>query len=325
MLAPYVVLLVAVVFLVVPAMTGSAQLSVGNWFNIGQRVAFLALPAIGLAATMVAGEFDLSVPGSYLVGSVIAVKYGANQPLFWLLLSVVALAAAGAATGAVVSRFRVNSVCVTLGTYLAMSGAVYLISGDKSLSFNNYDIGLTLTQPVVGVLAVNVLIVASVVSALGVVMRWTRWGPQTRAVGSDRRSSRTVGIQPTLTLVSVFALSAALSGLAGALQGYALASAQPSTSTQLLGLAATCALIGGVSISGGVGTVLGVTCGVIALASIEEVLTRAQIDESRAATITGAVLLAVAIASAPELRHRTKQIVTSLRPDRQTPTREVQQ
>ncbi|WP_272475609.1 ABC transporter permease [Baekduia alba] len=295
-------------FLVIPVLSGDG-VTTSNAYDVSQYFASLGLVALALTLTMVAGEFDLSVPATYLLGSMVAVKVGGGSPLLGVVVAVLAAAAAGVVQGAIVAKLNLNSMSVTLGGYLAIIGVVYLLGHSKTVQFDNFTLGADLDQArLFGVVSLRALIAFAVFAATGAILTATRLGAELRAVGADRRSARTAGVRVDPVLIAVFATSGALCALAGALQGFALSYAEPTTSTTSLVFAATSALLGGVSLSGGVGTVRGVACGVIALSLLQELLAVLAVSDYVNDLITGGLLVVVALLSAPDLLRRWRAV-----------------
>jgi ribose/xylose/arabinose/galactoside ABC-type transport system permease subunit len=291
---------VVVALLVVPRAEGD-RTSVANGYDIAQNVGAVGLLALALALTMIAGEFDLSVPGAYLLGSMVAVLTGGSHPTLGVLAAIGATTAGGLIQGVVVAKRRVNSMSVTLGGFLVLAGIVYVISGSQSKSYANFAVGTRLVAPVARVFSIQSLVVLAIFAVVAAVLRATKLGPALRAVGSDRRAARTAGVRVDLALATVLAVSGGLAGLAGSLQGYALGFAAPGTSTDSLVFAATAALLGGVRLSGGVGTIAGVLAGVVTLSVLEELLVVVSVGEYITNLVTGGLLVLVALVGAPEL------------------------
>jgi len=119
-LIPVVSLVVVVVaFASAPALSGR-PLQPFDVYNALQGFAQLGLLALAIGITMIAGEFDLSVVGSYAVGGMLAVSAGATSPALGVLAAVAAGAAIGAVQGGLIARLRIPSMPVTLATYIAL-------------------------------------------------------------------------------------------------------------------------------------------------------------------------------------------------------------
>ncbi|MGH3261389.1 MAG: ABC transporter permease subunit, partial [Trebonia sp.] len=136
-LVPGVALLaVLVAFLCTPPSTGKA-LTTFDVFNTFQGLAQLGLLTLGLGLTMIAGEFDLSVAGTYVLGGMLAVRTGQSSAVLGVLLAVAAGAAIGAVQGGLIARLRIPSLPVTLATYIALLGLTSAMSGGLDVSYTN--------------------------------------------------------------------------------------------------------------------------------------------------------------------------------------------
>jgi len=305
--------LMVAAFVIVPA-ASDRSISHANLYDISQQVASLGTLVLALGLTMIAGEFDLSVPATYQLGSMVAVTTGVGSPAAGVVAGVAAGAAAGVVQGLVVTRLRVNSMCVTLGGYLGIVGLVFVVGHSSGVGYPRFDVGARLEQPLVeGVISLRSLVVIGCFLAVAAVFTLTRLGPEVRATGSDRRAARVAGIEVERLLVGVFAASGALAALGGALQGYALAVATPSTATDSLIFAATAALLGGVSLRGGEGTVAGIAAGTLTLGVLAELLAVMAFGDYITSLVTGALLVVVALAGAPDLSDRLVELLHPLR------------
>ncbi|WP_243061033.1 ABC transporter permease [Nocardioides sp. SR21] len=299
---PYVLLVVfALCFAVVPPVMGYEVSSI-NLFNVGQSFATYAPLALGLALLMIAGEFDLSLAALYGLGAMLAVKTGADSPLTGVLVAVAVAAAVGLVNGLLVTIGGLNSVSVTLGSYIAVSGLLLIISDNASVPYLNYEVGLNLDSVLMTVLSRRSLIAIALFVVVGAVLRFTRWGRDLRAIGGDRRASRVAGVRVRRMLIATFVVAAVLAAVPGALLGYSLSSASPAYGGfPSLVFAITAVLIGGVALSGGQGTALGAAAGVLSLALLRETLAVVAAPSYASDLISGALLTAIAILAAPHL------------------------
>ena len=133
---------------------------------------------------------------------------------------------------------------------------------------------------------------------------WTRIGRDVVAVGSDRRAALVAGVGIDRILIGIFIASGLLTGLAGALLSYSLGAASPVALADTLVPAAAAAIIGGVSLSGGKGTPIGIAGGVLVLAVLRSGLTAIGVPPYVHDIVTGGVLLAVALLDAGDLERR---------------------
>lgn len=301
-LVPAVALLVVLVaFCCTPLFSGSA-LTTFDVFNTGQGLAQLGLVALGLGLTMIAGEFDLSVVGSYALGGMLAVRTGQSSPLLGVAVAVAAGAAIGAAQGGLIAGLRIPSLPVTLATYIALLGLTSAMSGGLSVTYGNSGASLWVNQAIAGVFSPRSLITIAAFVVAAVVLGGTRLGRELRAIGGDRRASRVAGIRVGRTLVGLFTVSGALAALGGALLSYGYASANPDPGLQPLILSAVACLIGGVSLAGGRGLPAGLLAGALAVALVGQIAAITALPDYYTELLYAALLAVIVAIDAPGLR-----------------------
>jgi ribose/xylose/arabinose/galactoside ABC-type transport system permease subunit len=301
-LAPYVILALMILALaLVPALT-QYTVRTANVYDIFQNFASYGLVALALGVTMIAGEFDLSVSSVYLFGGMVAVLTGGGSPLVGIIAALGAAIIVGLVQGCLISRFRLNSMPVTLGGYLVVLGITYILGHSKSVIYNNYTVGLRLDKPILQILSIRSLISLGIFVVAAIVLRYLRVGRDIRAIGGDRRAARVAGVPVDRLLIGVFVIAALGAALPGALLSYSLATASPTNiGFDVLTFSATAALIGGVSLSGGKGSPVGIAAGVLSLSVLEEILAILGSPDYVSSLITGGLLVVVTIVWAPEL------------------------
>jgi ribose transport system permease protein len=288
-------------YLLTPAYNGH-ELSDFDVFNTLQGFASLGLVALALGLTIIAGEFDVSVLGMQALGGVLAVKAGAHSGALGILAAVAGCAFLGAVQGGVIARLRVQSMPVTIGTYIALLGLTNVVAGNETLTFTNTDASIWINQTVASFFSPRSLIALGAFALVLVVCAATRIGPELRALGGDRRASRVVGVPVGREVTGLFAVSGALAGLAGAMLAYSNASATLNPGLQPLVLAAAAAVLGGLSLRGGRGAIWGLLLGALAVALLEQVFAVTALPTSSAQIVFGSLLLIVVVVDAPDLR-----------------------
>jgi ribose transport system permease protein len=246
------------------------QASAFNVYDALQLFSAYGLVALGVGLTMIVGEFDFGVLGVFALCPMIAVKLGETN-LFLGLGTALALAAlVGFLEGAIVAKLRVHSMPVTLGFYIALLGANIAIGNSQSVSFSNLDAGSALDAAQFYVFSWRSIIALLVFALVFVVMRFTRLGREIRAVGGDRRASRMVwgrgGPRADRRLRRVsYVLGAGRHPARLQLRHSAFESRALSAAVWV-----TAAIIGGVSLAGGVGGALGIAAGALTLSLLQE-------------------------------------------------------
>jgi ribose transport system permease protein len=316
-LMPTVSLLaVLVMFAGTPLVTGKPMQSF-DVYNALQGFAQLGLLALAIGVTMIAGEFDLSVVGTYAVGGMLAVTAGVTSPLLGVLAAVTAGAAIGALQGGLIARLRIPSMPVTLATYIALLGLAYAMSGGLSRSYPNSDATLWVDQTIAGVFSPRSLVTLAAFLLAAIVLGFTALGRELRAIGGDRRASRVAGVSVDRRIIGVFTVSGTLAALGGALLSYSYASANPDPGLQPLILAAVAALFGGVSLAGGRGAPLGLLAGTLSVALLAQIVAITALPDFSTQLLYAALLAVIVTIESPGLH----QMVDRLRARRADATR----
>ncbi|HKE78232.1 MAG TPA: ABC transporter permease [Solirubrobacteraceae bacterium] len=248
----------------------SAFVDSANFRNIATDAAVLLVLATGMTYVIITAGIDLSVGGVLVFSGVVAAKAmngaGGNNWGVIILGLVVALAcgmAWGIFNGFLVAKARIPALIVTLGTLGMSLGAALVITGgvdEREVPFkliSTIGIGRAFNQ-----IPWLVIIAFSVALVFGVILAMTRFGRYTYAVGSNEEAARRAGINVDRHLIKVYALQATLAGLAGflSLARFSTTTIGGHDTDNLQSIAAV--VIGGTSLFGGIGTMLGTVFGV---------------------------------------------------------------
>jgi ribose transport system permease protein len=243
--------------------------AVANARNIATDAAVLLVLAVGATYVIVTAGIDLSVGSVLVFSGVVAAKLMnevGGESLGVILLGLATALAAGLAwgifNGVLVAKAKIPAFIVTLGTLGMSLGAAYLITGgvdEREVPFplvSKFGIGRVIGIPYLVLVALAVAIV------LGIVLGMTRFGRYTYAIGSNEEAARRAGVGVDRHLIKVYALAGLLSGLAGFmnLARFGTTTIGGHATDNLNAIAAV--VIGGTSLFGGIGTVLGTVFGV---------------------------------------------------------------
>lgn len=265
-----------------------------NLLNVTQQMAILAIVAAAATLVMVIGEFDLSVGFIASLAGVLVVKLLAAgtgiAPA--ILLTLLACAVIGALNGLVVHGLRAPSFIATLALGTIASGLAYWLSGGASL-FQGIPPGFTaLARTPLGPVPVLTLWMLAVLLAAGGTLALTVFGRRLIAIGSNREAARLSGVPIGRPVVVVFALSTALSGLAGVLLAARLGSVQHTMGESLLLPAYAAVFLGMTAFRGGRPNILGTAVGVAIIAVLANGLTILNVDPFFQKMVTGAIIIA---------------------------------
>ena len=261
-------------------------------------VPLLMIGAMAQMLVLVARHVDLSI-GSILGFSAMTagLAYRDFPEMWWILgfpIAILSGAALGLVNGLLVTLFRLPAIIVTLGTLSLYRGLTFIISDARQI--NRSDIprelkAMSRTSPILDIPWI-ILIAFAVAVATFVIARHTTLGRQIYALGSNPVAAKLRGIDVTKVTLIVFTLSGALSGLAGILYASRWGFVNPSNTGAGFEFQVIAAVvIGGVSINGGVGTVLGTVLGVLLLGCVSAALPLLGIAGSTQNAIYGAVIL----------------------------------
>ncbi|TPJ33116.1 ABC transporter permease [Mesorhizobium sp. B2-8-3] len=236
------------------AIWNPAFISGRNLYALMQSFALLGMVALGLSLTMIAGEFDLSVGSMVAVGGLITLVIGAGNLVHGMFAALAFAVLVGLVNAFVISRFKVSSLVVSVGSMMALSGFAFWLAGGKVISTDNFDLGMALDDPLLTVLSWRSVVTLAAFLLVGLFMHYTLMGRDIRVVGSKPQVAAASGARVGRSLVIVFVLSAATAALAGSLLSMSLASAAATTGSTLMLQAVSAAIVGGVALSGGSGT-----------------------------------------------------------------------
>jgi ribose transport system permease protein len=303
-LRPYALLVaIAVVLFIIDGGHGGFFRAATS-FSVLQQFATVGLVALGVGLTMVVREIDLSVGGMMSLAGCIAVLSGVEHPVLGVVLAVAVGLLAGLTQGALMVWLRLGSVGVTLGGLLTLGGLAYVVTGNQAISYPRMDVALAVNSPLLTIFSLRSLVALGAFAVAALFMARTRVGRDIYATGSDRRAAMVAGVRTEVLMIAVFACSGMLAALCGALLSYSLAAASGVALTDALVPAIAAAIIGGVSLSGGKGTPIGVVGGVLVLCLLSAGLDSIGTPPAVQGIVTGAVLLMVAVADAADLTPR---------------------
>lgn len=261
--------LVALIF---AGLVGQQFLSPGNLELMARQTAIVGMAAIGMTAVIVVGGIDLSV-GSVIAFATVVVAVmmrGGSGPLAAALGAVAASALCGLVNGLLITRLRVVPFIVTLGTMLVVRGMAKGLADERRVEAPLTWLNDLLRSPAGSwSLPTGIWLVVIVGAAVAVLLQFTRIGRHIFAIGSNERMARLCGVPIERTKVFVYTLTGALAGLAGVLQFSKLAVGDPTVAVGLELDVIAAVIIGGGSLLGGRGTILGTAVGAAIMTVIQ--------------------------------------------------------
>lgn len=277
-------------------------LSVTNLFNIARTTAMITVIAVAMTFVISAGELDLSVGSTTALAALIcALVMQAGYP--WPMAVVAAVASGlvvGSLNGFFVTVIGIPSFLVTLGMMQFIRGVDMRITYTNPVSISNQTFnGLFGSGKLLGI--PSLVIWSIVIAVLGhVVLKYTGFGRQILATGGNRQAAEYSGIKTRRVKFAAFLLSGAAAALAGMLYSGMMQTARFNfgEGAELMAIAAV--ILGGTSLFGGKGTILGTFAGSLLIGTINNGLIIMGLDVSEQMMIAGAIIIvAVAFGKKP--------------------------
>ena len=306
-LGPFIGLaLVIAIFALIPEVQGRF-LRFANFKSVATQSVIVALGALGMTFIIVSGGIDLSAASNIALSSVIA-AYAINAgaaPLVAVLLGVLTGGLVGLANGALVTRLRLIPFIVTLGMMGIARGAAKWIAGnqkiDAPMTWAN-ELMAKSPRPSWLLLAPGVWIVILLAVAMAVVLRYTVFGRHVFAVGSNESAARLCGIRTDRVKILVYSVAGLFCGLSGVMEFSRLTVGDPTVAVGLELDIIAAVVIGGGSLNGGEGSILGTMVGVMIMSFLRNGCTMMGWPNYIQEIIIGAII--VIAVTLDRLRHR---------------------
>ena len=301
-------LLVIALFSLIPEVQGRF-LRAANFKSVATQSVIVALGALGMTLIIIAGGIDLSAASNIALASVItayAVNAGA-APLVAVLLGVLTGGLVGLVNGGLVTRLRLVPFIVTMGMMGIARGAAKWIAGNQKIDAPMTWINELMAKsprPSWLLLAPGIWIVILFAVAMAVLLKSTVFGRHVFAVGSNEATARLCGVRTDRAKVLIYAIAGLFCGLSGVMEFSRLTVGDPTVAVGLELDIIAAVVIGGGSLSGGEGSVVGSLVGALIMAFLRNGCTMVGWPTYRQEIIIG-VIIVVAVAI-DQLRHRVR-------------------
>jgi ribose/xylose/arabinose/galactoside ABC-type transport system permease subunit len=286
-----------VVALIFGALIGPSFFRVANLELMARQTVIVCVAALGMTMVIVSGGIDLSVGSVVALSTVVTALLlrGGSGPLVAALGAVAAGAVCGTVNGVLITQLRVVPFIVTLGTMLLVRGAAKGLADERRIEapitwLNEL---LRTAQGGRGLLVpagIWITIVLAILVAL--TLRYTRFGRHLFAIGSNERTARLCGVRISWCKWAVYAIAAALAALAGVMEYSKLSVGDPTVAVGLELDVIAAVIIGGGSLLGGKGSVLGTVAGAAIMAIIQIGCSQLGLPNWVQQIVTGTIIVA---------------------------------
>jgi len=277
-------------------------LFVENFFSRVNMISLmLAISTLGMVACtmlfcLASGDFDLSI-GSVVAFSGVLAAVVINRTGNVALGITCAIAAAGAVglfNGIVIAKFGINALIATLATMQIARGLAFIISGGRAVGVSQESFFLLGNSSLWGI-PTPVWITLACFVLFGFLLRQTTFGRNTLAIGGNREAAHLAGIAVDRTKIIIFTTQGLMAGLAGIVLASRMTSGQPNVSEGFELQVISACVLGGISLTGGVGNIGCVIAGVLIMGTVQNAMNLMSVPTFYQRIVTGVILLSAVL------------------------------
>lgn len=269
-----------------------------NFLNVLRRSSVNGIIAVGMTSVIISAGIDLSV-GSMLalcgmVGAYSMIAIGGADPqagalALGTIVGVITGLICGFLNGVLITKLKLQPFIVTLGTMSAFRGISYVMNNGEPYNVPSYKYlgeGIVLGVPI------SVLIFAFVIAIASFLLRYSRLGRYTYAIGSNREAAFHAGVNVDRNLIYIYAFTGLLVGIASMIAASRTVSAQPTAGIALELDIIAAVVIGGASLAGGRGTITGTIIGTLLISFLRNGCTLLGISTNVQLIVIGGIIIA---------------------------------
>jgi simple sugar transport system permease protein/ribose transport system permease protein len=288
----YAALGVLILLVLVNALFTPNFATASNLWNVLLQLSTVMLCAVGMTFVIATGGVDLSVGSTMAIAGAIAAVLAPRGVVVALGAALIGATLVGVLNGTLIATLRVQPIVVTLATLIAGRGLAQIISNDGELVSIEQPFFLGLGRGHLGPIPLPVIVAVVAVAAAIFVLRATTLGRYVLAVGGNARAARLAGVPVRKTLVTVYAASAFLSGVAGLIVAARLGASDAAKIGQNMELDAIAAVVvGGTALAGGRATIGGTVVGALIMQVIATSFNMLLVPYSWSLALKAAIIL----------------------------------
>ncbi len=267
-------------------------LTVNNLLNVARQISINGILAVGVTLVLLTGGVDLSLGSVVALACVVAASLahpGDHSVLIPVLAGIAAGAACGATNGLMVTRGMIPSFIATLGMMTAARGLALVLAKGRPVS--NLSPEFTRIGGDLGMLPIPAIVLAAFAVGTAIVLRNLRLGRHLYAVGGNADAARASGISVGHVRMIAYTVCGAFAGVAGVVLASRITTGQPNAAAGYELDAIAAVVIGGTSLSGGVGTIGGTILGALLVGVINNGLDLMNVSSYYQAIVKGVIIV----------------------------------
>ncbi len=261
-------------------------------YSLGLSLTTTGIVACGMLFALASGDFDLSVGAvGAIAGMSVAMFLNRGLPPAVAIAIGLALGAfIGAINGFIIAVCRINALIATLASMQIVRGIAYLMNDGNSVGISSEAFSKLGTGSVVGIPNPIWILILCLI-AFGILLHRTVFGRNTLAIGGNKEAAHLAGVPTVSVKIKIFALLGLLSALAGIVSTAQQQLGDPKTMQGLELRVISACVLGGVSLTGGVGSIQSVIVGVLIMGTVQNVMDLKSVPTFYQYLISGAILL----------------------------------
>jgi L-arabinose transport system permease protein len=279
-------------------------LSLRNMVGLSLSVCTVGMVACTMMFCLASGDFDISVESTVAFAGVLAaiVINQTGSVMMGVLSALIAGSFAGLINGVIIARLKINPLITTLAIMQIVRGISLVISGGSAVGISQESFFVLGNQTFLG-LPNPIWITIACFIVFGFLLNYTVFGRNTLAIGGNQEASLLAGIKVAKTKIIIFTMQGGIAALAGIVLAARMTSGQPNSSAGFsLDVISACVL-GGVSLTGGVCTLLGTLIGVLIMGTVQNSMNLLNIPTFYQYIVRGVILLVAMLFD--RLKHKT--------------------
>ncbi len=267
--------------------------SLPNLIAILRQCSLVLIVAVGMTTLLIAGEVDLSVGASSAFVGCIAMDVVNRTQNFTLgvLAGLAFGAAVGLFNGLIVTKLKINSLIATIATMMILQGGVFLYSREAVQNRHQLQAFSDLGAGYIGPLPIPVVLAMLVFCAGYVALRYTVFGRYVYAVGANEKAARLSGLRTQSIKIAAFVITGLFVGMAGLILSSLMNAGQPTSGRGFELTVIAGVILGGTSLAGGRGTLIGTLLGVLLLKVIDNAIIILRWNQDLQMVVPGVVII----------------------------------
>jgi ribose transport system permease protein len=284
------VFIALIVLCIVLSVLSPHFLKVKNILNILLQSATIGIMAVGASFVIISGGIDLSNSSIMALTGVFAALIQSKSLALSILASLAAGLLFGYLNGVIITKMKVQPFILTLGSGMVLRGLAFVITNGEPI-YGVSDAFYTIGGGSIGIIPVPVLILFVIIILAQILLKHRKFGRYTYALGGNEEAARLSGIKTDSIKISVYCISGILAALSGIILTARLISADCTAGTGYEMDAVAAVVIGGTSLKGGKGTIIGTVIGILLIQVVSNGLNILDVSPYVQKVVKGAIIM----------------------------------